>query len=64
MALGSDPTPEPEIPRANTRREEKEGNHHHRSAETVAKVRSCVVMLDLELDDLIREMFKHFFTTM
>uniref|UniRef100_A0ACD5Z4R1 Uncharacterized protein n=1 Tax=Avena sativa TaxID=4498 RepID=A0ACD5Z4R1_AVESA len=32
--------------------------------ETVAKVRSCVVMLDLELDDLIRDMFKHFFTTM
>lgn len=32
--------------------------------ETVAKVRSCVVMLDLELDDLIQDMFKHFFTTM
>jgi hypothetical protein len=30
----------------------------------VAKVRSCVVMLDLELDDLIQDMFKHFFTTM
>ena len=32
--------------------------------ETVAKVRSCVVMLDLELDDLIQDMFKHFFATM
>ncbi|KAM0847072.1 hypothetical protein ACQ4PT_055258 [Festuca glaucescens] len=32
--------------------------------ETVAKVRSCVLMLDLELDDLIREMFKDLFTTM
>ncbi|VAI58409.1 unnamed protein product [Triticum turgidum subsp. durum] len=31
--------------------------------ETVAKVRSCVVMLDLELDDLILQMFNHFFTT-
>ncbi|KAL9677179.1 hypothetical protein QQ045_005407 [Rhodiola kirilowii] len=28
--------------------------------ETVAKVRSCVVMLDLECDDLILEMFRHF----
>ncbi|KAG0464367.1 hypothetical protein HPP92_020436 [Vanilla planifolia] len=28
--------------------------------ETVAKVRSCVVMLDLECDDLILQMFKHF----
>lgn len=28
--------------------------------ETVAKVRSCVVMLDLECDDLILEMFNHF----
>ncbi|KAL1315287.1 hypothetical protein HN51_042061 [Arachis hypogaea] len=28
--------------------------------ETVAKVRSCVVMLDLECDTLIVEMFKHF----
>jgi membrane protein involved in colicin uptake len=28
--------------------------------ETVAKVRSCVVMLDLECDDLIVEMFQHF----
>ncbi|XP_049933281.1 sister chromatid cohesion protein PDS5 homolog C isoform X2 [Nymphaea colorata] len=28
--------------------------------ETVAKVRSCVVMLDLECDDLIVEMFRHF----
>ncbi|MED6115307.1 hypothetical protein PIB30_089216 [Stylosanthes scabra] len=28
--------------------------------ETVAKVRSCVVMLDLECDALIVEMFKHF----
>ncbi|KAM0843675.1 hypothetical protein ACQ4PT_057560 [Festuca glaucescens] len=32
--------------------------------ETVAKVRSCVLMLDLELDDLIRNMFKDLFTTM
>lgn len=31
--------------------------------DTVAKVRSCVVMLDLELDDLIRDMFNHFFKT-
>eukprot|EP00252_Welwitschia_mirabilis_P002902 TRINITY_DN1290_c0_g1_i1.p1 TRINITY_DN1290_c0_g1~~TRINITY_DN1290_c0_g1_i1.p1 ORF type:complete len:902 (+),score=262.89 TRINITY_DN1290_c0_g1_i1:551-3256(+) len=31
--------------------------------ETVAKVRSCVVMLDLECDDLIIEMFEHFFAT-
>lgn len=29
--------------------------------ETVAKVRSCVVMLDLECDALIYEMFQHFF---
>ncbi|QCE16301.1 transcriptional regulator ATRX [Vigna unguiculata] len=29
--------------------------------ETVAKVRSCVVMLDLECDALILEMFQHFF---
>ncbi|XP_060974110.1 sister chromatid cohesion protein PDS5 [Cannabis sativa] len=28
--------------------------------ETVAKVRSCVVMLDLECDTLILEMFQHF----
>lgn len=28
--------------------------------ETVAKVRSCVVMLDLECDALILEMFEHF----
>ncbi|KAF4363730.1 hypothetical protein G4B88_000959 [Cannabis sativa] len=28
--------------------------------ETVAKVRSCVVMLDLECDSLILEMFRHF----
>ncbi|XP_068652012.1 sister chromatid cohesion protein PDS5 homolog C-like isoform X2 [Aristolochia californica] len=28
--------------------------------ETVAKVRSCVVMLDLECDDLVLEMFQHF----
>ncbi|XP_038696010.1 titin homolog isoform X2 [Tripterygium wilfordii] len=28
--------------------------------ETVAKVRSCVVMLDLECDELIVEMFQHF----
>ncbi|KAK9699893.1 hypothetical protein RND81_08G202200 [Saponaria officinalis] len=31
--------------------------------ETVAKVRSCVVMLDLQCDDLIVEMFQHFFKT-
>lgn len=31
--------------------------------ETVAKVRSCVVMLDLECDDLILEMFHTFFDT-
>lgn len=31
--------------------------------ETVAKVRSCVVMLDLECDDLILEMFEIFFAT-
>jgi sister-chromatid-cohesion protein PDS5 len=31
--------------------------------ETVAKVRSCVVMLDLECDDLITEMFQIFFIT-
>ncbi|BBN05523.1 sister chromatid cohesion protein PDS5 [Marchantia polymorpha subsp. ruderalis] len=31
--------------------------------ETVAKVRSCVVMLDLECDDLILEMFHVFFNT-
>ncbi|GAB2276360.1 hypothetical protein Dimus_011090 [Dionaea muscipula] len=31
--------------------------------ETVSKVRSCVLMLDLECDDLILEMFDHFFTT-
>ncbi|KAI9118313.1 hypothetical protein K1719_010645 [Acacia pycnantha] len=29
--------------------------------ETVAKVRSCVVMLDLDCDSLIVEMFQHFF---
>lgn len=28
--------------------------------ETVAKVRLCVVMLDLECDTLILEMFRHF----
>jgi len=28
--------------------------------ETVAKVRSCVVMLDLECDALLIEMFQHF----
>jgi hypothetical protein len=32
--------------------------------ETVAKVRSCVLMLDLELDEMIREMFRDLFTTM
>ncbi|KAG8060330.1 hypothetical protein GUJ93_ZPchr0002g25882 [Zizania palustris] len=31
--------------------------------ETVAKVRSCVVMLDLECDDLILQMFHTFLTT-
>ncbi|XP_017700030.2 uncharacterized protein LOC103714235 isoform X2 [Phoenix dactylifera] len=31
--------------------------------ETVAKVRSCVVMLDLECDALILEMFHHFLST-
>ncbi|OUZ99563.1 hypothetical protein BVC80_7681g2 [Macleaya cordata] len=31
--------------------------------ETVAKVRSCVVMLDLECDSLILEMFHHFLNT-
>ncbi|XP_044967069.1 ABC transporter F family member 4-like [Hordeum vulgare subsp. vulgare] len=29
--------------------------------ETIAKVRSCVLMLDLECDDLIQETFTHFF---
>ena len=29
--------------------------------ETVAKYRSCVVMLDLECDDLVNEMFSTFF---
>lgn len=28
--------------------------------ETVSKVRSCVIMLDLECDGLIVEMFEHF----
>lgn len=31
--------------------------------ETVAKVRSCVVMLDLECDASILEMFRHFLRT-
>ncbi|GJN21567.1 hypothetical protein PR202_gb09054 [Eleusine coracana subsp. coracana] len=31
--------------------------------DTVAKVRSCVVMLDLECDDLILDMFRHFIRT-
>ncbi|KAJ1279943.1 hypothetical protein BS78_04G194200 [Paspalum vaginatum] len=31
--------------------------------DTVAKVRSCVVMLDLECDDLINDMFHHFLKT-
>ncbi|PKU72142.1 Light-inducible protein CPRF2 [Dendrobium catenatum] len=31
--------------------------------ETVAKVRSCVLMLDLDCDDLILEMFQHFMNT-
>ena len=30
--------------------------------ETVAKYRSCVVMLDLECDDLVKEMFNTFFS--
>ncbi|KAL3650663.1 hypothetical protein CASFOL_007066 [Castilleja foliolosa] len=30
--------------------------------ETVAKVRSCVIMLDLECDQMINEMFQHFLT--
>jgi hypothetical protein len=30
--------------------------------ETVAEVRSCVIMLDLELNDLIIEMFEYFFS--
>lgn len=29
--------------------------------ETLAKYRSCVVMLDLECDDLVNEMFSTFF---
>lgn len=28
--------------------------------DTVARVRSCLVMLDLELDELITKMFQHF----
>jgi hypothetical protein len=31
--------------------------------DTVAKVRSCVVMLDLECDGLINDMFQHFAKT-
>jgi hypothetical protein len=31
--------------------------------ETVAKVRSCVIMFDLECDNLILEVFQHFFKT-
>lgn len=31
--------------------------------ETVAKVRSCVVMLDLECEALISEMFQHFLSS-
>ena len=31
--------------------------------DTVAKVRSCVVMLDLECDDLMNDMFHHFLRT-
>lgn len=30
--------------------------------ETLAKYRSCVVMLDLECDDMVNEMFSTFFT--
>ena len=30
--------------------------------ETLAKYRSCVVMLDLECDDLVNEMFSTFFS--
>jgi hypothetical protein len=29
--------------------------------DTISKVRSCVVMLDLECDDLINDMFHHLF---
>ncbi|KAK6912515.1 hypothetical protein RJ641_022116, partial [Dillenia turbinata] len=38
-------------------------SYHKRTLilETVAKIRSCVVMLDLECDALILEMFQHFF---
>jgi hypothetical protein len=32
-----------------------------RMLETLAKYRSCVVMLDLECDDLVNEMFSTFF---
>ncbi|XP_075518268.1 sister chromatid cohesion protein PDS5 homolog C-like isoform X1 [Primulina tabacum] len=37
-------------------------SHHKRASilETVAKVRSCVIMLDLECDQMIIEMFQHF----
>ncbi|XP_073053728.1 sister chromatid cohesion protein PDS5 homolog C-like isoform X2 [Primulina eburnea] len=37
-------------------------SHHKRASilETVAKVRSCVIMLDLECDQMIVEMFQHF----
>jgi hypothetical protein len=31
--------------------------------ETVAKVQSCVLMLDLDYDDLILQTFDHFFST-
>jgi hypothetical protein len=31
--------------------------------DTVAKVRSCLVMLDLECDDLINAMYGHFVNT-
>jgi hypothetical protein len=31
--------------------------------DTVTKVWSCVVMLDLECDDLINDMFHHFLVT-
>jgi len=35
---------------------------NNRVLETVAKVRSCVIMLDLECDGLVIEMFQHFFS--
>ena len=42
--------------------EESSRSYHKRVSivETIAKVRSCVLMLDLECDDLIVEMIEHF----